>query len=139
MFLTPGYGHMIQRVIEENPDAGLITCVTNRVGAQSQLDDPGVMATDRLLELRALALARWRTYGTAVSRIRVPASGFFFLFRRAVWKLVGGFKGRGLLDVDWQFSRDIEEAGLPLLRMEGLFVVHFHRLDGTFCTHLQNT
>ena len=57
------------------------------------------------------------------------------LFPRSTWQRVGGFKGRGLLEEDWRFSREVEAAGLPLLRMEGLFVAHFYRLDGHTASH----
>lgn len=130
MFLTPRYGHLIQTVIETHPGAGLITCVTNRIGARSQLTEHGLMKTDSLLELRRLALARWELHGSTVTPIKAPVSGFFMLFPRSTWQRVGGFKGKGLLDVDWRFSREVEAAGLPLLRMDGLLVAHFYRLDG---------
>lgn len=135
MFLTPQYGHLIQSVITANPAAGLITCVTNRIGAHSQLTEHGLMPTDSLLELRGLALDRWKTYGSTVTAIKAPASGFLMLFPRRTWQRVGGFKGEGLLGVDWRFSREVEAAGLPLLRMEGLLVAHFYRLDGHTSSH----
>lgn len=135
MFLSPRYGHLIESVIAANPRAGLITCVTNRIGAASQLTEHGLMKTDSLLELRRLALERWKTYGSTVTPIKAPASGFLMLFPRSTWERVGGFKGQGLLEVDWRFSREVEAAGLPLLRMEGLLVAHFYRLDGHTSSH----
>jgi GT2 family glycosyltransferase len=129
MMLVPDYGHLIEETIARNPGAGLITAVTNRIGARSQLSEHGLMAEPSLLRLREVALARRLKFGAVVKAIQPPVSGVFMLFRRDVWKRVGGFKGRGLLGVDWRFSRDVHEAGLPILRMEGLFVAHFYRLD----------
>ena len=134
MFLTPRYGHLIATVIAEHPEAGLITCVTNRIGAPCQLAPEVPKETADLLALRSAALARVAQYGTAVTQVAPPCSGFFMLFRRAVWKQVGRFKGRGIFDVDWRFSKEVARAGLPILRMDGLLAVHYYRLDGSNAT-----
>lgn len=129
MFLVPDYGHLIAEVIAANPGAGLITCVTNRIGAKSQLTEAGIMDEPSLLRLREIALERRRKFGSVVSSVTAPVSGMFMLFRKETWKSVGGFTGEGMLGVDWAFSRRIQAAGLPILRMDGLFVAHFYRLD----------
>lgn len=129
MFLTPDYGHLIAQVIRENPGAGLITCYTSRVGPTRQLTASGLMSEPSLLKLREVALEHRRKFGAAVSPIAPPVSGMFLLFRKKTWKAVGGFKGEGMLGVDWQFSKAVHAAGLPILRMDGLFVAHFYRLD----------
>ncbi len=134
MILTPEYGHLISKVIAEHPEAGLITCVTNRIGASCQLAKEVPKQTSDLLVLRAAAVARLQKHGASVTKISPPCSGFFMLFRRAVWKKVGGFKGRGMFGVDWKFSRDVADAGLPILRMDGLLAIHYYRLDGTNAT-----
>lgn len=134
MFVTPQYGHLIAQVIAEHPEAGLITCVTNRIGAACQLAQEVPKATSDLLALRAAALVRLEKYGAAVTRIAPPCSGFFMLFRRAVWRAVGGFKGRGIFDVDWRFSREVAAAGYAILRMDGLLAIHYYRLDGRNAT-----
>ena len=129
MFLVPDYGHLIAQVIEANPGAGLITCLTNRIAARSQLTEAGIMGEASLLRLREIAMERRRTFGAAVSRVSAPVSGMFMLFRKETWKNIGGFTGDGMLGVDWSFSRKIQAAGLPILRMDGLFAAHFYRLD----------
>lgn len=134
MFLTPRYGHLIAQVIADHPEAGLITCVTNRIGAASQRAKDIPEREGDLLTLRNAAVARAEKYGATVSKIAPPCSGFFLLFRRSVWQTVGGFKGRGLLGMDWRFSRDVAAAGFPILRMNGLLAVHFYRLDGANAT-----
>jgi len=130
MFLTPTYGHLIQEAIDKHPDAGILTCLTNRIGATSQLTKDGKMGSADLLHLRNVALERYKQYGSTITRIRPPVSGFFMLFPRIAWKRVGGFRGSGRLGIDWDFSYRISAAGLPIYRMEGLFVAHFYRLDG---------
>ena len=129
MFLTPDYGHLIAQVIRQNPGAGLITCFTNRVGPTCQRTPQGIMSEQSLLKLRGMALEHLRKFGASVSVIGPPVSGMFLLFRRETWKAVGGFKGEGMLQVDWRFSKEIHAASLPILRMDGLFVAHFYRLD----------
>lgn len=129
MFLTPDYGHLIAQVIRENPRAGLITCFTNRVGPTRQRTPEGIMSEPSLLKLREMALEHRRKFGAAVSTITPPVSGMFLLFHKKTWEAVGGFKGEGMLGVDWRFSKEIHAAGLPILRMDGLFVAHFYRLD----------
>ena len=130
MVITPRYGHLIAQVIKKNPGAGLITCVTNRIGAVCQRAEEVPSRTADLLQLRSAAVLRWEKYSDAVTEVSPPCSGFFMLFRRTVWAAVGGFKGHGLRGVDWRFSRDIASAGLPILRMDGLLAIHFYRLDG---------
>ena len=123
--------------IAEHPDAGLITCVTNRIGAPCQHAPEVPKETSDLLALRAAALARWEKYGASVTQIAPPCSGFFMLFRREVWKRVGRFKGRGIFEVDWRFSKEVAGAGLPILRMDGLLAIHYYRLDGSNATVFQ--
>lgn len=129
MFLTPDYGHLIHEVITSHPEPALFTCFTNRVGPTLQRTEHGIMQTDSLLELRRQALHYRQTHGTAVCRIPAPVSGFFLLFPKKTWKTVGGFKCRGMLGVDWRFSREVEAAGMPIYLLKGLFVAHFYRLD----------
>lgn len=129
MFLTPDYGHLIAQVIRDNPGAGLITCFTNRVGPTRQRTPAGLMEEPNLLKLHGLALDHLGKFGASVSVIQPPVSGMFLIFRKHTWEAVGGFKGEGMRGVDWRFSRDIADTGLPILRMDGLFVAHFYRLD----------
>lgn len=141
MFLTPDYGHLINQVIAAHPSPALFTCRTNRVGPTRQRTEHGLMQTDSLLELRKLAQHYRQTHGSAYTRIPAPVSGFFMLFSKETWKTAGGFKGVGLLSVDWKFSKEVEKAYIPIYLMEGLFVAHFYRLDvGAHSTqHLKNS
>ena len=87
------------------------------------------MGEPSLLRLREIAMEQRRKFGAAVSPVSAPVSGMSMLFRKGTWKSIGGFTGEGMLGVDWSFSRKIQAAGLPILRVDGLFVAHFYRLD----------
>ena len=41
IFSTPNYGHIIQSVVDENPEVKLFTCYTNRIGCKWQVA-PGI-------------------------------------------------------------------------------------------------
>jgi hypothetical protein len=131
MFLTPNYGHLIDDVLRRNPEPALYSAVTNRTHAKQFLGNEGYMQTSDMLRLRKLAIERCSEHGSQVTRTGPPVSGYFMLFSRKVWEAVGGFQGKDMLGVDWAFSDAVHNAGYPIYRIEGMFVAHFHRLDGS--------
>lgn len=118
----------VKQVEGAKPPAGVITCVTNRIGnpAQKATDAP---ESDDVLEHMRYAKALYGRYGNEVKRIPGALSGFFMLTNKTAWRAAGGFdEGRQrLLGVDNFYSRDLNRAGYALYGMPGLYYYHIYR------------
>ncbi len=141
IMLFGDFGHQVVEVINKVPNAGLITCATNRCGHTEQ-------RIWGLMEDRDLAVLKEKADGLRignfgkikeikpiigdVSPMRV--SGYFMLVRKDIWQAVGRFDesgklgASGLLGVDWEFAKRVHFNGLKVYLMLGLFAVHYYRL-----------
>ncbi len=129
IFLTPDYGHQIAEIIKRHPEAGLFTCLTNRIGCHSQLYQGKLSEDPDILHHRRIALILGRKYRHGVREISAPVSGFFMALKKKVWREVKFDEKMRLLDVDWNFTRRLSAKGYPIFLMKGLYVFHFYRLD----------
>lgn len=130
MFLTPDYGHQLEEIILDNSGSGLITGICNRVGNPDQLHE-GVFSEDaNILYHRRLALELQRTKRLQVREVKNVISGFLMLIKKSTWDLIHGApEGRGILSIDNHISQRVLNAGLKILVMEGVYMLHFYRLD----------
>lgn len=137
MLLLMDWGEIWQKIIDNNPNAGIISAITNRVFPTYQKVQN--MENERDISIhRNFAQERFDTYQYSVT----PApqnniSGFFFSFKKSTWKKIGGFDD-GILTVDWKFSNKVKKLQLPLLVAEGFYVLHYYRLNegSRYTTHL---
>lgn len=101
----------------------LATCWTNKGGsALPWLVQPDSQTFD-LKKHEAIAQDVYVKHGMSVTPIE-KATGFFMLVNRSVWKDVGGFPGKGVVQEDWQYCKKLTDAGQTILRMDGLYVYH---------------
>lgn len=129
LFLTADYGHQITEIIMRHPEAGLFTCLTNRIGCTSQLYRGKISNDTDILRHRKIALTLERKYRRRVEKISAPVSGFFMVLKKRVWREVRFDEGVRLLGVDWSFSSRLAATGRPIFLMLGLYVFHYYRLD----------
>jgi len=131
LLLTYHWGHQLQQVVDEHPNCGLFTAVTNRVGCPWQVNDEGAALGDDIRDHRELAEELWNRYGTAcMERTRPPdarwMSGFLMMLRKSTWKNLGGFR-EGMLGVDNDIHEKAANKGEQVLQMCGVYLYHWYR------------
>ena len=140
MFLTFTWGHHIAEVIKNIPDAGIITCYTNRI-AKNKVQLYGEDSTDIILH-RAIAKKLDNEFRGDYRKINQRISGFFMAIKKKTWKEVGKFPEipNKILDIDGLFSNKVLSAGKDIYLMRGLYVFHYYRLaEGKkYKDHLRN-
>jgi GT2 family glycosyltransferase len=129
-FLSPDFGHQIQEIISLNPDVGLLTCVTNRIGNLDQAYNGIISEETDILKHRQIALDLAKSKRHRVKKIPNPISGHLMLLKKATWDIIGGApEGRGILSIDNTISNRVVRNGFDILLMEGVYLFHFYRLD----------
>lgn len=140
LFLTHDYGHILHDYANAYPNC-VLTCWTNRIHhlASDQLTRviPSSDIKDHLKVKQAF---------TTTTTISGPVSGFLMVVPKSVWlnhKFTESNIYRpgepNLLGVDNDFTNRIRKAGVPVLRMDGMYVWHTYRLlsDGQDKSHLK--
>jgi len=140
MFLTFDWGHAIAEVIKKIPDAGIITCYTNRL-AKNKVQLYGVDSTDIIVH-RAIAKKLDEDFRGSYRKINQRISGFFMAIQKKTWKEVGKFPEipNKILDIDGLFSNKILRAGKSIYIMRGMYKLHYYRMaEGPkYKDHLRN-
>lgn len=126
-FLTPKWGHQIKKIIDKYPDTGLFTCYTNRVGNKRQLLGGFISPERDILKIYHTAVKLQKTKYYEATELLPPISGHFMGVRKDVWRKAGKFKD-GLLTIDNNFSRRVQNAGYKIRRMDGVYIFHLYRL-----------
>lgn len=139
MFLTFDFGHHIAEVIKKLPDAGIITCKTNRIRQKLQQfkeNSPDVIVH------RLLAQDLDKKYRGQVERVTKTISGFFMAIKKKTWLEMGKFseKDGKLIAVDTAFSKKVLDKGKSIYVMQGMYVFHYYRfVEGwNYIEHLTN-
>ena len=127
------YDMSLEAIKQVGGDAGWITAVTNRIGAPQQRCKDAPESHD-LREHFDYAKQRYLKYGRNVMRVPGALSGFFILTNKTVWSKAGGFneKRGGLLGVDNDYSRAVQQAGYKLYIIPGLYFYHLYRQKKKF-------
>lgn len=128
MFLTFDWGHQIEKAIEDNPDAGIISCYTNRISKRkSQLYE---INSPNILVHREQATRLNHQFGGTYKKISQNISGFLMIIKKKTWKDAGKFHERDdmILDIDGLFSREVRTLGKSIILMRGMYVFHYYRM-----------
>jgi len=129
-FLTPDAGSILNEYALRFPDAGLFTCITNRVHplAVEQLYAGRVSENFDMKHHREIAENQKRHLYNATP-INHPISGYLMMIKKEVWNEIKFVEGHGCLGVDNFFSAAILAMGLKILRMDGLYIWHSYRMN----------
>ena len=144
------YDCCLSAIEQVGHDAGWITCITNRIGSNSQKaarfmpeDDPPPQSHD-VTEHITYARKVHQRYNTTdgngllikagVKRIPGALSGFFILTSKTAWAKAGGFdeNRKRLMGVDNYYSRAVCKAGYKLYCIVGLYFYHIYREKNRF-------
>lgn len=139
MFTTNFWYHQISEVVKSHPNAGLITCVTNRIYNPKQIifnryELKGESATDLLnnhdIEFhRQLGHSLYELNGSSVEALNsdLLISGVVMVVKKKTWNSIKFCDG--FLRVDNNFHQECSNRNLEVLLMTGLYVYHWYRAD----------
>lgn len=125
MFLTSDWGTQIEQIIQANPQYDLITCMTNRLGVKEQLINGQFMEGDISHQIE-VAKTSWQDHGITVIPARL-AAGLCMIFRKSLWKNVGGFPEFDIT-FDRVFSQKVIKSGSKIGIATGLYIFHNYRM-----------
>lgn len=132
MFLTPDYGHQIGYTITQCNkiyDNYILTCYTNRVGCKFQRHPQvGLFDEKDLTKHRILANTLHKKNFAKVTELEAPISGMCMIIPKKIWDEIK-FENEGILGVDHKFSNTVLERGYKILRMDGLYILHYYRMN----------
>ena len=127
MQLNLNWGDIWENILNKNDDAGIITCMTNRIGCWVQRDDSMINNKD-IISHKKRAMKLFDEHKYAVSDISYKCiSGLFFSFKKSTWKSVGGFID-GILDVDIDFFNKVCNLNKKCYIAKGFYILHYYRL-----------
>jgi len=129
LMLNAHWYDMCSHTIEKlGHSAGLISCMTNRIGCALQrehhndTDDIGWhMNHARQIEIAYRGILDDVTYKPN------KLSGMFFMTHREAWDKVGGVPGDKFIGMDNYYHDRIREAGYRIYIMRDLYVFHNYR------------
>ena len=126
---TTYFGKYIEDIIRSNPEYGLFTCNTNRIGCKYQIPSNVDWSNDSQKYHRELGDKLWSQYKTKVLDItdNTPLSGVLILINKGKWNEVGGFKEDKMLSVDNDIHLRFRNAGFKVGLMQGIYVQHWYR------------
>lgn len=129
MFLMPHWGKQIEEIVSAHPNAGLFTCMVNRVGTDYQCE-PGMWGIDNIQRHREMAEHIYKIYGNKVIDVtdNSPISGVMMIVKHNEWHRVGGFVDNGkALGVDNSIHLRLRKKGGKVLLMRGIYLYHYYR------------
>lgn len=127
----------IENIIKENPDYGLYTTMTNRVGCPYQKFEHVDVNEHNMRyhrEVGKSAAEQFKGQLLDITMHRYQLSGVTIIISKKAWKSVGGFI-RGFLRVDNEIHRQCARAGIKVGLIPGIYVYHWYRADNDFHVH----
>lgn len=129
MFLTPTQINRLYEYAEKYPEAGIFTCFASRIHplAPDQLfgnfpsEDPDIRNHIAIAEKQL-------EIGAKITRLDHVISGFVMMICKKTWLTIPFTEEMLCLGVDNDFSQKVLDAGMPIYRMDSIYVWHTYRL-----------
>lgn len=139
LLTTTNWFTQIEDIVEKNPEYGVFTCLTNRIG-QSVQKLKGVDSDNHDMKYhRKIGKDLQKNkYDEVTEFPNKLLSGFFILIKKEIWKKIGGFSEGYFLGVDNKLHKDCIENNIKVGLMNGVYVYHWYRGDGDK-THLDGS
>lgn len=129
LILTPDTIRHFYNYTEQNKNAGLLTCYTNRVHHLSKEQCLEVDDSSDIKYHAAIAKEREKfLYKTTALKEVHRISGFLMLISKRTWKEIKFNEQRDCLWVDTDFCKALEEKKKVIARMDGIYVWHSYRI-----------
>ena len=122
IFLFNGWYDKLLEAIKEQPEAGLFTCVTNRIGNTQQRIKNAPQGNDLIKHAKFA-----KTIEGSLLEATRPISGLIMLTNRDAWKKSGKFRTNGIIGVDNNYHGKISRAGYKTYIIRNLYVYHWYR------------
>ncbi len=128
LFLTPDAPNIIESYVKKHPDAGILTCYTNRISPASPMQLlNGKFSEDRDI-LTHIKIAEYQKKVKTSTEINTPISGMLMVISMKTWSEFKFKEGGKCLGVDNIYSQQILDAGLKIIRMDSLYIFHTYRM-----------
>jgi glycosyltransferase involved in cell wall biosynthesis len=130
MFTTEDWFKNLGEILAANPEYGLLTACTNRIGNHEQ-KIANLQDTHDMLYHRAIGRQLRQQGDLTIKDVTNThcISGVVMLIKKSVWKAAGGFKEGGFLGVDNDFHMRVVKSGGKIGVMRGVYVYHCYRAD----------
>ena len=137
MFLRSDFGREIQQYVNNYPDTGLFTCYASRCHYSCQVRKGTDMQSVNILYHKEQADKAHDELQGKVKPISQRVAGHLMLIKKSTWlqirsKVFSRAAKKQILGVDTKISNAIMQAGLPILLMRGIYVLHYLRLKDGF-------
>lgn len=132
LFLTPDAPVLMDKYIEKWPEA-VFTCWTNRISSLAVEQKANYFhceSPDLFFHLRRAEWAATQDLSATLLR-RGEMSGFLMLISKETWKKCPApeyLEKGGCIGVDTWWTRAMVAQGIPLMRMDNIYVWHTYRL-----------
>jgi len=124
---NPRWFDIVCSNIEKVPDAGLLTCMTNRLGNQQQLVPVARGLKEDFYD--HWTVARMIENNESPIEATRLISGIVMVTNKTAWRAAGGFRaGGGIIGVDTTYHGKIAAAGFKVYIMTNLYVYHKYRV-----------
>lgn len=134
-WLTPDYGVHLAEYVRLHPNA-VLTCWTNRINEKAEQQAKGTLRECSEMKIHIAAADIYKSQLYNVTPLHGFVSGFCLVFPKSLWqqhkfaeKQVYEDRGpHNLLGVDNDWTNRVRAAGVPVLRMNGIYMWHTYRL-----------
>lgn len=123
LFLLPDWGTHIKDIIINNPQYGVITCMTNRLALEAHCV-PNMFDCDSILEHVKTAHKLRQEFGNSCVETDI-APGLLMIFKKSLWEDIK-FKENSII-FDKVFSREVIARGGKIGLAKGLYMLHLYR------------
>ena len=128
MQLHLNWGEMWEKILSQNNDAGIVTCMTNRVHYTNDFQlCKSMFNNNNIIDHKLYAIELFKKYEYQTKNVVSKfMSGFYFSFKKSTWKTAGGFAD-GILDVDKNFFLNVIKFK-PCKIALGYYILHYYRM-----------
>lgn len=132
-FLRSDFGETIGRYTRKYPDTGLFTCYASRCHYQAQVPRGTDMESDSILYHKQIADYCAQNFKNEIKPLDRKIAGHLMAVRKSTWTKVRDrvyekTRHKLILGVDTKISYAVLEAGMEIMLMRELYVLHYCRL-----------
>ena len=131
MFLTPDAISMLYEYTRLYPDAGIFTCLTNRIhkgAVQQLLYNANAYDVTDIQDHITIAKNMRGLHRGKVTQLYKHISGFLMMISKKTWNEIKFSESGKCLGVYNEYSDRVLESGKRILRMDGIYVFHQYRM-----------
>lgn len=128
LILHPNTIKRFYEYINYRPDAGAFVCYTNRSHPTNMQLYKGIVNDNPDITYHMKIAAELDKQPLSVTEVTANLSGFLMLIPKTTWQQIKFVEGGKCLGVDTLYSMALRSAGLPVYRMNTIYVWHTYRL-----------